>query len=161
MKRHRIVFLGLLFTFAAATAGADTAAPLFASELYTSLWLVLIPIVIAEMVLARRIIGVSVGRAFAISLIANAVSTIIGVPFTWLFFVPAGAFSVAALFSIILLVPAFFLTVFVERRIAYLFVAPEKRGAARQWSWRANLYTYEGMLAVLLVVAVYDEFFRR
>ena len=60
---------------------------------------------------------------------------------------------VAALFATILLVPAYFLAVFIERWVAYLFV--------RTWSWRSNLYAYEGMLALLLVVAVYDEFFRR
>lgn len=31
---------------------------------------------------------------------------------------------------------------------------PEKRELVRHWSWKANLRTYEGMLLLLLIVAL-------
>ncbi len=63
----------------------------------------------------------------------------------------------AALSSSLLLVPAFFLSVFIERWIAYLLVRAQKRNAVRRWSWRANLYTYEGMIILLLAIALFDR----
>lgn len=160
MSRGRIVFLVVLLTFFAATASANSGAPLFKFMLNTWFWLVLIPIILVEMLVAKRIIGVSTGHALAISVIANAVSTAIGVALAWYFPVANANPGTAAMTAAFLMIPAFFLSVFIERRIAYLLVPAEKRDAARQWSWRANLYTYEGMIVFLVAMTQYHRFMR-
>ena len=159
VNRVRLAFSVPFLMFCAAPAQANTGAPLLAYILFEPvMWFALIAIVIVEMRLARRIIGVTGGRALAIAAAANGVSTLIGVPLTWLIYVPNANLREAAFFGAVFLIPSFFISVFSERWVARLFLDREKCDAVRRWSWRANLTTYEGLLALLLIVALYDRF---
>jgi hypothetical protein len=185
---RRIAFLILLIAFIAATAYANAGAPLLAF-VWPLFWLALVPIVAVEAWLAKRMLELRGRRAFALSLSANAVSTLVGIPLLWALwygvllvsepllpyprsavatiaqvtafgpiFVPdAGNWRQVAYLSAIFLIPAFFLSVLTERLVARRFVPPEKAEAVREWSWRANLYTYEGMLVLLLAFALLDR----
>lgn len=157
LRRNRIVFLGVLLTFVAATASANAGAPLFYFFLSPLAIVVLAAVIAIEGFLAERIIGISRQRALGLSAIANVVSALIGLPLSWFVYVPNATYQQAAFFTAILLVPAFFISVFSEMLIAMLFVTAEKRSAVRKWSWRANSYTYEGMLVLLLAVALFDR----
>ena len=63
----------------------------------------------------------------------------------------------AAGYGAIFLTLAYFISVGVEWLVAHIFVKPVDRTKMTRWSWRANLYTYEGMLLLLLTVAVWDR----
>jgi hypothetical protein len=49
----------------------------------------------------------------------------------------------------VLLVPTFFVSVFVEERVMRRWV-PGNRVATQRWAWRAHLVTYSGMLVIVL-----------
>ena len=136
---------------------ANTAAPLIAIFVeWPWTLLVLVPIIVVEAVVAKKVIGTDMRLALQISAIANGVSTIIGIPLTLLVWLPNGAIGEAAFFGAIFLVPAFFVSVYSERFVAGLIV-PNQRDSVRQWSWRANVYTYGGLLVLVLIAALLDR----
>jgi len=125
-------------------------------------WVLLIPIVLVEGVVARRVLSLPLGRCFKISVVANLVSTAIGIPLVWLDalveavmaipIAPAwirpsgGGWWVGAATLLALCVPCFFASVYVERWVARKLVAPELHPRVDSWSWRANLISYSGIL---------------
>lgn len=145
--------MGLLLLLAAGAVQANTGVPIVAPFVfYPMAALVLGLIIVVEMFMAIRILGVTGLRALAISGTANLVSTVIGLPFTGILLL--NEVHAAALFGTFLLVPAFFVSVFSERWVAYCFVGREQRTLVRQWSWRANLRTYEGLLILMLLITL-------
>jgi len=131
-------------------------------------WIALIFVIIIEAVIARRVIGLRRRSAFFRSALANVASTVAGAFFSWGFFLvleraaaelgylPYGdAFDwVVPIVGIVLLIPFFFISVFVER---WAFDVKRKldKSQVRLWSWKANLVTYGIILCLILIILIY------
>lgn len=169
-------------------ARADAGVPMLAL-IWPASWILFIPIVAIEAWVARRIVGLTVKRSVLASAVANAVSTLVGIPLVWgllvlieAFVVPKGgqalgidsfwhrayAVTVQAAWlipyeselhwmvpvaAIVLLVPFFFASVFLERLVFRRFCSSSPE-LSRRWSWVANGATYSFMLTGLVVVLV-------
>ena len=140
--------------FTLANAGAPLIFFLFGTPLTL---LVFAAIVFGEAYVATRIIGMTWERALLMSFVANLASTLIGAPLSWFVYLPNAASTEAAGYGAIFLTLAYFISVGVEWLVAHIFVKTEERPKMTRWSWRANLYTYEGILVLLLTVAVWDR----
>lgn len=151
-------------------------------------WILFIPVVAIEAWIARQIVGMSVKRSVLASAIANAVSTLVGIPLVWgalaaiemavsrggealgidSFWHRVYAVTVQApwripyeselhwmipLAAIVLLIPFFFASVFVERMVFRRF-CPSFPELARRWSWVANGATYCFMLCGLVIMLI-------
>jgi hypothetical protein len=178
-------FLLLLFP---AIAQADAGVPMLAL-LWPALWVLFIPIVIIEAWIARRVVGLDWKTSLKKSGIANAVSTLIGIPLTWGVLVVieimlsqgGRAYGINTLSgkliavtvqapwlipyesdlgwmipaaSIVLLIPFFFVSVFVERWVFGRKTQIDKT-KIKSWSWKANLLTYGLLQAVLVCLLIY------
>jgi hypothetical protein len=169
-------------------ARADAGVPMLAL-IWPASWILFIPIVAIEAWIARKIVGLTVKRSILASTVANAVSTLVGIPLVWgllvlieAFIVPKGgqalgidsfwhrvyAVTVQApwlipyeselhwmipLAAIVLLVPFFFASVFLERMVFRRFCSSSPE-LTRRWSWVANGATYCVMLSGLVVVLI-------
>ena len=170
---------------------ADTGIPMLAL-VWPASWGLLVPIVLAEALVAVRVLGLSFGRSLKLAGVANLVSTLVGIPLTWfgvalvfgslssrvdmqaangglgadLYYLllmpcwinprPESWMVVAA--TIILCVPFFFVSVWVEAAVVRLLAPEVASGQVKRWAWRANGITYgcicillAGMLVFLLV----------
>jgi hypothetical protein len=139
----------------ALTVVANTAVSLF--YLLNPRWisvLIFAAIVVVEALVAMRTVGLPKSRAFLMSLAANIASALIGVPVSLFVRVPDAAWP---LLAAIFLVIAFFISVWVERAVALMFIRGENRKSIGRWSWRANLYTYEGLMVLLLIAVLRDR----
>lgn len=154
-------------------------------------WVLFIPIVAIEAWIARRIVAMTIGRSVLATAVANAASTLAGIPLVWAllvliellasgggealgmssFWLRVYAVTVQAAWlipyesdlhwmvptaAIVLLVPFFFASVFVERLVFRWFCRAQPE-LARRWSWVANGVSYGFLLVgllILLVVAV-------
>jgi hypothetical protein len=169
------------------SARADAGVPMLAL-IWPASWILFIPIVAVEAWIARKIVGLSVKRSILAATVANAVSTLVGIPLVWgglalaeivvsnggealgvdSFWRRVYAVTVQApwlipyeselhwmvpLAAIVLLVPFFFASVFIERMAFRRFCisSPE---LARRWSWVANGATYALTLTGLVVVLI-------
>ena len=65
------------------TASADVGLPMI-FLVWPASWLLFVPVVIVEAAVARRLLTLTWRKAGALSLVANAWSTIVGIPVTWL-----------------------------------------------------------------------------
>jgi hypothetical protein len=169
-------------------ARADAGVPMLAL-IWPASWVLFIPVVAIEAWLARKIVGLSVKQSVLASAVANAVSTLVGIPLVWallvlfeMFILSNGgralgidsfwqrvyAVTVQAawlipyeselhwmvpLAAIVLLVPFFFASVFLERLVFRRFCSSSPE-LARRWSWVANGATYCFMLTGLVVVLI-------
>jgi len=130
-------------------------------------WVLLVPVVLVEGVVARRVLSLPLGRCFKIAVVANLVSTAIGIPLVLLTALlgaviaipiepasigPSGGGWVVAAASLALCVPCFFASVYVERWVARKMVAPELHPRIDSWSWRANLISYSGIVLMLIIL---------
>ena len=70
------------FVMMGATASADAGIPMIMVA-WPAACLALLPIVLVEAVVARRILGLPPGKAIRASLVANIASTLIGIPLSW------------------------------------------------------------------------------
>lgn len=167
-------------------ASANIGLPMLAAVWPVS-WLLLGPIAAIEAALARRLLELETRRAWRVSIAANAVSTFVGLPLTWVLLVviemlttggrALGLDTPLALFqsvvlqapwlipypeevlpwmqlaaALVLCVPFCFMSVFVERFVVLRMQPDAPPAAVRRWSWRANLWTYGGIVAGLLVL---------
>ena len=188
-REARFLAYGLLFILAPTVAQADAGVPMLAL-LWPASWIAFIPVVIIEAWIATRIIGLTWKPALIRSSIANATSTLVGIPLTWgaLLIVELGlsgggrAFGIETLpqklfaavvqapwlipyeeeldwlvptAAIVLLVPFFFASVFIERW-AFDRKKQLEKPLVRLWSWKANLVTYGIMLLLLLGTLIYS-----
>jgi hypothetical protein len=64
------------------SAHADAGVPMLAL-IWPASWVLFIPIVAVEAWLARKIVGLTVKRSVLASTVANAVSTLVGIPLVW------------------------------------------------------------------------------
>lgn len=167
-----------------ASARADAGVPMLA-VVWPASWVLFIPVIAIEAWIARRIVGLSIRRSVLASAVANAVSTLVGIPLVWAllavieivatgggrafgidsFWKRVFAVTVQAawlipyeselhwmvpLAAIVLLVPFFFASVFVERAVFSRF-CESSPALARRWSWVANGATYSVILMGLVV----------
>jgi hypothetical protein len=138
----------------------------------------LVPIVAVETWIARRITTVSAERRYLGVLTANAVSTIVGWPLTWiilallqLFIIPGGqsGYNFPAPFgaiasvtlqaawlmpyqdqlywmiptaAMVLLIPAFFVTILVEMLVLRFFWRETVSSERKSFVWTANIASY-------------------
>ena len=183
IQRITAILLILILILLPTVAQADAGLPMLAL-LWPAFWVLFIPIVIIEAWVARRIIELTWKTSLIRAGLANAASTLIGIPLTWGVLVvfemilPRGgeAYGVDTLSgkliaitvqapwlipyesdldwmipaaSIVLLIPFFFTSVFIER---WIFGRKNQidKAKIKSWSWKANLLTY-GLLQVALV----------
>lgn len=64
------------------SAHADAGVPMLA-VVWPASWVLFIPVVAIEAWIARRIVGLSIKRSVLASAVANAVSTLVGIPLVW------------------------------------------------------------------------------
>jgi hypothetical protein len=151
-------------------------------------WALFIPIVAIEAWIARRIVGLTVKQCVLASAVANAVSTLVGIPLVWgllalldivlsgggaalgieTFWQRVYAVTVQAAWlipyesdlhwmvpaaAIVLLIPFFFASVFLERMVFGRFCSSSPE-LVRRWSWVANGATYSITFVGLIVVLI-------
>jgi hypothetical protein len=186
MPRCAIVVLaGLLLLAQAPQAGADTILPLL--PMIVLVWpaagLLLLPIILIEALVARRVLRLSFRAAFRIAGLANLASTAVGIPLTWLVVLllqlgamlamknsaaPALGWLIMGVLPaligpprtmmgvvcpiLVLCVPFFFTSVWIEARFAKWLLPADRDADARCWSWQANLLSYA--LILLLVTSL-------
>lgn len=143
-----------------APAAADTLAPTAFVVLETLVGLHLIPaILLVETVIAKRILALSWLPSLLVTLGANGASAIVGLPLTSLLNAgglrsighPAGDSALVAL--IVLCIPCFLVSVWVEMLVARRVVPVDRRTRCLRWAVEANLASYviiEGVLLTLL-----------
>jgi hypothetical protein len=66
-----------------AAASANAGIPMLALA-WPAYWIALVPVIVFEGIMARKIIGLEWGKSFKASTVANLVSTFLGIPITWL-----------------------------------------------------------------------------
>ena len=189
IKKMRFIAFVMLFILTLLEARADAGIPMLA-VLWPLSWIAFIPVVIIEAWIAKRIIGLTWKPALIRSGIANAVSTLVGIPLTWFALVlvelvishGGRAFGIETLpqkifaaviqapwlipyeedvywlvptAAIVLLVPFFFASVFIERW-AFDIKKQIEKPLVRLWSWKANLVTYGIMLLLLICTLIYS-----
>jgi hypothetical protein len=129
--------------------------------LETLTFLHLIPaIALIEVILARRILAVSVLRSVVVVVAANIASALVGLPLLYLPQLSGighpyrGDGTIVGL--MLLCVPCLFLSIWVESRVAARLVPADRRALCRRWSVEANCASYfmiMGVLAILLAAA--------
>lgn len=179
--------LALLSLVAPGQARADAGVPMLAL-VWPASWILFIPVVAIETWVARRIVGLSVGRSVLATAAANATSTLIGIPLVWIllvlinlivlgggralgidsFWLRVYAVTVQApwlipyeeelywmvpVAAMVLLVPFFFASVFIERLVFRQFCRTQPE-LARRWSWVANSASYGLQFAVLVALLI-------
>jgi hypothetical protein len=82
-RRSAIVGIGAAILVGSPTfASADAGVPML-MVLWPGFWALLLPIIVLEAVVARRVLAVDWKKAFLLSAEANLVSTLAGIPVTW------------------------------------------------------------------------------
>jgi hypothetical protein len=123
-------------------------------------WLLFIPLVLIEAAIAVRIVGIGHSKGFWVSLWANMLSTLVGVPIGTCFnpvplmfmwgSTPKGIAS-QLLFWTSLLFPLYLVSVIVEAWVAWRFLDESHGQKAWRWAWLGNLATYALISAGLAV----------
>jgi hypothetical protein len=180
-RAHRLVAL-LAFAMALlpSNALADAGLPMIAI-VWPASAIVFLPVVMVEALVARRLLGLTFRKSLAVSALANAASTIGGIPVTWALlvlpllgvaFLPDALRFLAVPFyaawlppiekawpvplaMAILCVPFFFASVFVERWVARRFLRCLGTLEVGRWSWVANLWSYGAITVALIIVTVW------
>ena len=161
-----VVFVGILWP---STAWAN---PIIApiTFVWPAAFILLAPVVIIEAAIAVRVVGVRFGEAMWLSLGANIISTVVGIPIGTccnpvpLMFISesdTGSFASALLFFGTLLLPLYFLSVITEAWAARSILDQSHRQKAWRWAWLANLATYTFVSAGLVVLALIEWLGRR
>lgn len=83
-SRRMTALVGFALALTSATpAAADVAAPMLV-YVYPGLILLLVPIILFEALVGCKVLGARFGIALKVSALANAPSTLLGVPIAWL-----------------------------------------------------------------------------
>jgi hypothetical protein len=117
-------------------------------------WLALLPVVLVEAGVARRILGWSSGRAFRMATVANLFSTLIGVPVgTCLNPLPLLGYAEKLWFLPAMALPLYGVSVVSESLVACQFMEPNvPRRMAWRWAIVANAVSYLFILAALALL---------
>lgn len=78
-----LILLFLIYFLCPAPALADAGIPMLV-VVWPAAWVLLVPIVIIESMVAKRIFNTTFLSGLKIAGLANTVSTLVGIPFTWL-----------------------------------------------------------------------------
>ena len=139
VKRVSLILFGIIFLYSS-PAYANAALPLVFLSL-PGMALALVPVVAMESYVLMKILGLSMGSGLSVVFVANVVSTIVGLPVTWLLLLPLarlpqhkipGVLWFMLLYgvkkypkdwmvpaaSLLLLIPYFFVSWFIENKIA-------------------------------------------
>ncbi len=139
VKRVSLILFGIIFLYSS-PAYANAALPLVFLSL-PGMALALVPVIAMESYVLMKILGLSMGSGLSVVFVANVVSTIVGLPVTWLLLLPLaklpeheipGVLWFMPLYgvekypkdwmvpaaSLLLLIPYFFVSWFFEYRIA-------------------------------------------
>ena len=173
---------GLALLALAAPVSANVGVPMI-TYAWPAAWLLLVPVVLLEAVVARRTLHTTWRRALVVAAASNLVSTLVGIPLAWGGVLLAGSlvreitpraihgwvmkpFHAAWLPALpdhlpwllpaagaTLCVPFFFASVLVELLVARRFAGFAPADVGR-WAWRANLLSYALIVAGLVAVAV-------
>jgi hypothetical protein len=111
---HRKARLGISAVIAvllAVTAAADAGVPMIAIA-WPAAWALLLPIIASEAIVARHMLCLRWSQSFKISAVANALSTLVGIPLTWVI-----AFAVTA-------APAYFAEKVFRQEVTAVIAAP-------------------------------------
>ena len=169
-KRVGLISVALLSLFAA-PAHANVGLPMIA-VMWPLMMLALLPIIAIETYVICTRLALSVGYAATVTFVANAVSTIIGIPVAWflLLLTPvvraawispfeekkeSDPDSFVANSALVLLVPFFFASWFIEYRIAIRMVPWLERGTVNAAVLAGNLITYGCLAAFILGVSIW------
>lgn len=186
LKNKWNVLIIIVSFFFPTTAFADVPIPTI-SIFFPVMILLLIPIIIIEAWVGVQRLSFKWGEAFKVSIVANLVSTLLGIPLTHLilgdslymlygfvgtqteakgilFYITTGMLQPFLLFPgwkpwvyflvlIGLLIPTFFITVWIERIIATRLLKSKNtpREIAKEWSFHANLVSYLFIAVVLII----------
>lgn len=161
-----VVFVSILWP---STAQAN---PIIApiTFVWPAAFVLLVPVVIIEAAIAVRVVGIRFDEGLRLSVWANILSTVVGVPIGTcgnpvpLMFVKesdTASFASALLFFGTLLVPLYFLSVITEAWVARRILDQSHRQKAWRWAWLANLATYSIVSAGLVVLELIEWLGRR
>lgn len=142
---------------------ANAGIPFFTQSVFYQV-LLFVPIVAIESLVHQKLLGVGIPRSLWISLVTNIFSTVVGGVFL-LFFgaslgqvlrgnsvpVQPGDFPFLPLEIMVTLIPAFFLSFFIEASLASLRLKDLEKPKIKHSFFIANAFTY-GMLEVLAIV---------
>jgi hypothetical protein len=138
-------------------------------------WLALLPIIFIESGYGARRYNLSFRRAFLAQAAANCLSTVIGIPITWLVLVliqfvtlPGGIgpawllpdpswWSVAVAIAVLTIV-FYFMSVATEGFVVARFFREVPRQIIRRWMIQANGITYALLLALIFVGLIAPSF---
>jgi hypothetical protein len=149
----RLWLVGSLLLLWPSTASADSIIhPIVV--IWPVAWLALVPVVLVEAAVARRIFGWSYARAFRMTTVANLFSTLIGVPVgTCLNPLPLLGYAQGWRFLPAIVLPLYGVSVLSEAIVADKFM---EQGVSRRPLWRwalvANAVSYLLILAALAVL---------
>ena len=145
-------------------------------------WLLLVPVILLEALVARRVLRTGWQAALKIAGLSNFISTLAGIPIAWAAVLligtvvhevvprPLHRWAIAPFYAAwlppfvetppwlvpasgaLLCIPFRFASVWIERAVAQRF-AGFQPGDIRRWAWRANLLSYSLIAAGLLVAA--------
>jgi hypothetical protein len=173
------IYAGMCVCLVPSVVWADAGIPMLVL-VWPGAWLALVPVVLIEALVARRILELGWGRSLRVALVANLASTGLGIPVTWLGLVlvemlgaavgMAGASLGVALepgrwleiaffplmaawlsdsapwmvvaAAIVLCVPFYFVSVWLEFFVARRFLPEFDRVQVKRWSRIANAVSY-------------------
>ena len=156
---------GLVLALAAvlsapAPAWADAGVPMLVL-LWPAAWALLVPVVLLEAEVARRRLALTYRDGLRVAGVANAVSTFaVTVQSPWLIPYEADLGWMIPVAALVLCVPFFFMSVFVEAFIARRLLASHAPAHVRSWSWRANLASYGAIVALGAAALLYSTLTR-
>jgi hypothetical protein len=191
-KSFLAIYAGVCVCLVPSVASADAGIPMLVL-VWPGAWLALLPVVLVEALVARRLLRLRFGRSLRVALVANLVSTGVGIPVTWLGLVLVemlGALGIAgttvfatdfesdrwfqlAFFpfmaawlpdsapwmvvaaAIVLCVPFYFVSVWLEFLVARRFLPEFERVQVKRWSRIANAVSYGLIVLGLLGYMLY------
>jgi hypothetical protein len=178
----RVLFLVCLSFALPHSARADAGIPMLLF-VWPAAWILLVPVILIEALVARRVLALPFRRSLRISTVANLWSTFLGIPLTWLAMLafeyaiggiatalnigdigPVGFLPFSAAWigpvgrpdawlvpaaALVLCVPFFFMSVWVEYRVVRRSFPEEEWPSVKKWSWTAHSFTYAAIAVAL------------
>lgn len=171
VKRVSLILLAIIFLYSS-PAYANAALPLVFLSL-PGMALALVPVIAMESYVLMKILGLSMGSGLSVVFVANVVSTIVGLPVTWLLLLPLaklpqheipGVLWFMPLYGVkkypkdwmvpaaclLLLIPYFFVSWFIEYKIAMRMLDGFEPQNLSYGVLVSNLVSY-GILALIVL----------
>lgn len=129
------------------------------------MWGILLVIIVPlEAWIAKRIFGISFLACLKISSLANFVSTVVGILFTWaslicyewFWYNDPNTFWIVPVNELAWCVPCFFASIWIEGKVASTLVEGRLRIAVHEWSIKANVASYSILFLLLLALLIWS-----